>query len=62
MHLKSLQIINFRKFSIDNNIVEFVASSADFSRKNPINSVAASTTLIVGRNNAGKTTVATALN
>lgn len=62
MHLKSLQIINFRKFSIENNIVEFVASSADFSRKDPINSVAASTTLIVGRNNAGKTTVATALN
>ncbi len=61
MHLKSLQIINFRKFSRENNTVEFVASSADFSKEKTHNSVAASTTLIVGRNNAGKTTVANAL-
>lgn len=61
MHLKSLQIINYRKFTTVNNTVEFVASSGDFSRANSHNSVAASTTLIVGRNNAGKTTVANAL-
>jgi putative ATP-dependent endonuclease of OLD family len=61
MHLKSIQIINFRKFSSENNTIEFVASSADFSREKTHNSVAASTTLIVGRNNAGKTTVANAL-
>jgi len=61
MHLKSLQIINYRKFITENNIVEFVASSGDFSTASSHNSVAASTTLIVGRNNAGKTTVVNAL-
>lgn len=56
MHLKSLEIRNFRKFGEENNSLDFVASS-----KTSTNKVAASTTLIVGKNNAGKTTVTRAL-
>jgi putative ATP-dependent endonuclease of OLD family len=57
MHLKSLKIDNFRKFGTKGNIVDFVAGTSDST----VNKVAASTTLIVGKNNSGKTTIAAAL-
>lgn len=60
MHLKSLKITNFRKFGSKDNIVEFVGTKDNYS-KSPIN-IAPSTTLIVGKNNSGKTTITKALN
>lgn len=56
MHLKSLTISNFRKFGITNNTIDFVASKGVGD-----NLISASTTLIVGKNNAGKTTATKAL-
>ena len=56
MHLKSLTISNFRKFGITNNTVDFVASKGVGN-----NLISTSTTLIVGKNNAGKTTATKAL-
>lgn len=56
MHLKSLTISNFRKFGITNNTIDFVASKGASE-----NLVSSSTTLIVGKNNAGKTTATKAL-
>lgn len=61
MYLKSLKIKNFRKFGDKNNIVEFVGSK-DISLKLENINMAPSTTLIVGKNNSGKTTVTEALN
>lgn len=60
MHLKSFKITNFRKFGSKNNTVEFVGAKDNYS-KSPIN-IAPSTTLIVGKNNSGKTTITKALN
>ena len=80
MYLKKLQLINFRKFSTENNAVEFISSQIVKPRKKeqemetPENSneeqnssndddvdIASDTTLIIGKNNAGKTTIVTAL-
>lgn len=71
MYLKSIRINNFRKFSENNNIIEFVNSQDDLQKhkgtkkgdpkeQEKIN-IASSTTLIVGQNNSGKTTIAKAL-
>lgn len=60
MYLKSLKIKNFRKFGDVNNIVEFVGSKGLPVQSEKIN-IALSTTLIVGKNNSGKTTVTEAL-
>ena len=60
MYLKSLKIENFRKFGNKNNIVEFVDSKKSLATTDDIN-VAKATSLIVGKNNAGKTTIITAL-
>lgn len=60
MYLKSLKISNFRKFGDKNNIVEFVGSK-NLSLKSENINIAPSTTLIVGKNNSGKTTVTEAL-
>lgn len=67
MYLQSLQITNFRKFGTKNNIIEFVQSDyKKATEKKPDEStsksfVACATTLIIGKNNAGKTTVTKAL-
>lgn len=58
MYLKRLKINHFRNFDVENNIIEFVNSS---EIQNETINVAAVTTLIVGKNNAGKTTIVTAL-
>ncbi|MEA2019669.1 MAG: AAA family ATPase [Campylobacterota bacterium] len=59
MYLKSLKIEHFRKFGEDNNLIEFV-DSKDGLQADSIN-IATATTLIVGKNNSGKTTVTKAL-
>lgn len=59
MYLKSLKIKNFRKFGDENNFIEFV-DSKDGMQKDTIN-IATATTLIVGKNNSGKTTITKAL-
>lgn len=59
MYLKSLEIKNFRKFGDKNNIVEFI-NSKDTPEGTEIN-VAKNTTLIIGKNNSGKTTIIEAL-
>ena len=59
MYLKSLKIKNFRKFGNENNLVEFVSQKEALSSEE-IN-VAKATTLIVGKNNSGKTTITEAL-
>lgn len=55
MYLKSVKIQNFRKFGFENNIVSF-ASNVSKSDSKYLNS-----TLIVGQNNAGKTSAIKAL-
>lgn len=64
MHLESLTIRNYRKFSSNDNTVFFVkpeviSINSEGKRKKSI--IAPSTTLIIGKNNAGKTTVVNAL-
>ncbi|NRB64701.1 MAG: AAA family ATPase [Saprospiraceae bacterium] len=67
MYLQSLEINNFRKFGTKNNKIEFVqsdykkATSASTEQNNSQSFVACATTLIIGKNNAGKTTVTKAL-
>ncbi|MCT7582323.1 ATP-dependent nuclease [Aliarcobacter butzleri] len=58
MYLKSLKITNFRKFGTTENIIEFVDSKDNLQQD--IN-IALATTLIVGKNNSGKTTITKAL-
>lgn len=59
MYLKSLKIKNFRKFGDKNNLIKFVDSRDCFGQE--IINVASATTLIVGKNNSGKTTITKAL-
>lgn len=64
MYLKSLKICNFRKFRTSDNVVEFADAESYDKRKNDKTSdvnVASTVTLIVGKNNAGKTTIIEAL-
>jgi len=71
MYLKSIQMKNFRKYREENNTVMFVnsdgvrgkmaASGAAESIAKPQIDVASATTLIVGKNNAGKTSIIHAL-
>ena len=62
MYLKSLKIINFRKFTTENNKIEFVdARSYQEHKKGKEINIAPTTTLIVGKNNSGKTTIVTGL-
>lgn len=63
MYLKSVQMTNFRKFGTKYNIVEFVDAESyetQIKEDGKIN-VAPTTTLIVGKNNSGKSTVIEAL-
>jgi putative ATP-dependent endonuclease of OLD family len=65
VHLESLTIKNYRKFRSVDNTVCFVKSEViDMSteEKHPDSVIASSTTLIIGKNNVGKTTVVNALN
>ncbi len=64
MHLESLTIKNYRKFRSTDNTVFFVKPEViDTSNQGeyPESVIAPSTTLIIGKNNAGKTTIDNAL-
>lgn len=58
MNLKKIKLTNFRKFKNENNEVSF-ALAGDYENKD-IN-IAPKTTLIIGQNNSGKTTIIEAL-
>lgn len=55
MYLKKLRIKNYRKFGETGNELEFVSSDTSLSQ------IAGTSTLIVGKNNTGKTTVTKAI-
>ncbi len=55
MYLKKLSIEHFRKFGDANNTIQFAASK-DYKAEKYLN-IAPKTTLIVGKNNSGKTTI-----
>jgi len=59
MYLKSLSLENFRKFRTLNNEIDFV-DAKDYKEDESIN-IAPKTTLIIGKNNSGKSTVVEAL-
>lgn len=59
MYLKSISLENFRKFRTENNVIGFV-DAKDY-KKDPSINIAPKTTLIVGKNNSGKTTIVEAL-
>ncbi|WP_455797914.1 ATP-dependent nuclease [Clostridium butyricum] len=62
MYLRSFEINNFRKFGRTNNIVEFSNEIKQYSqRKSEKVNIAQTTTLIVGKNNSGKTSIIQAL-
>ncbi len=72
MYLKKLKIQNFRNYGMENNEVEFVSADGIQSKNTVLSkeseqdnkesfNVASATTLIVGKNNAGKTTIIKAL-
>ncbi|WP_415679586.1 AAA family ATPase, partial [Vibrio diazotrophicus] len=65
MYLESLTIENYRKFRNKNNVINFVEPSnigtIDASEDDSMSVIGPSTTLIIGKNNAGKTTIANAL-
>ncbi|WP_417549538.1 AAA family ATPase [Methylophaga sp.] len=64
MHLESLTIKNYRKFRSTDNTVCFVKPKViaiSTEEKQTKSVIAPSTTLIIGKNNAGKTTVVNAL-
>lgn len=55
MYLKKFTLENFRKFRTTNNEICFVAAK-DYTEDEKVN-IAPKTTLIIGKNNSGKTTV-----
>lgn len=59
MYLKSFKLINFRKFRNEFNEIEFVDNISKCEGGNL--NLGEKTTLIVGKNNAGKTTIISAL-
>lgn len=61
MYLKKFKIINFRKFAEEENEIEFTDSQGIKKSNNDTINIASSTTLLVGKNNSGKTTVFEAL-
>jgi len=63
MYLKHLIINNYRKFGTQNNKVSFVDAVSYSQTQGEKNvNIALTTTLIVGKNNAGKSTVTSVLN
>lgn len=60
MYLKSFKLCNFRKFGKDENEICFVSSKNIVNEEEKLN-VACGTTLIIGKNNSGKTTITKAL-
>lgn len=63
MYLQGMTIINFRKYGINDNYIGFVDSKIfkEFNKNQTKLNISKTTTLIVGKNNTGKTTVMKAL-
>lgn len=61
MYLKKFKLINFRKFAEKENEIEFTDSQGIKKAENGSINIASTTTLLVGKNNSGKTTVFEAL-
>lgn len=61
MYLKKFKLINFRKFAEKENEIEFTDSQGIKKTENGLINIASTTTLLVGKNNSGKTTVFEAL-
>jgi predicted ATP-dependent endonuclease of OLD family len=61
VHLESITIKNYRKFRYEDNTICFVKPETIASSSQTESVIAPSTTLIIGKNNAGKTTVVNAL-
>ncbi len=62
MHLESLKIVNYRKFRTEENVIHFVEPcSIEDSESKEYSGIGPSTTLIIGKNNVGKTTIINAL-
>lgn len=62
MHLESLKIVNYRKFRTKENVIHFVEPcSIEDSESKEYSGIGPSTTLIIGKNNVGKTTIINAL-
>jgi len=59
MYLKRFSLENFRKFRSKNNEIDFV-DAKDYKKDETVN-IAEKTTLIIGKNNSGKTTVIEAM-
>lgn len=57
MYLKKFKLINFRKFAEKENEIEFTDSQGIKKAENGSINIASTTTLLVGKNNSGKTTV-----
>lgn len=63
MYLKSVSVENFRKFRNKDNVIEFIdANDYKKTAENGTINIAPITTLIIGKNNSGKTTVIEVLN
>lgn len=64
MYFKSLKLQNFRKFRTNDNVIELADAETYEKRRQDITeevNVASTVTLVVGKNNAGKTTIIQAL-
>ena len=64
MYFKSLKIYNFRKFRTTENVIELADAESYEKRRQNVSedvNVASTVTLVVGKNNAGKTTIIQAL-
>ncbi len=62
MYLKTVEMCNFRKFGDVNNVVKFVDTSSYQDTNQEQVNIAKLTSLIVGKNNVGKTTVIQGMN
>ena len=56
MYLRKLKITHYRKFNEENNEVEFVGAQTISSDTKQFD-ISSNTTLIIGKNNAGKSTI-----
>lgn len=64
MYFKSLKICNFRKFRTTENVIELADAESYEKRRQNVSkdvNIASTVTLVVGKNNAGKTTIIQAL-
>ena len=63
MHIKRMKLVHFRKFDEESNVIELVSSQARKAHDGTVSQshIASSTTLVIGKNNVGKSTVVQAV-